>query len=270
MRLEENATDMVLGDVSNGVLRITLNRPDRANAIAAEGRERLIGLLAEADADVGVRAVLLQSTGRHFCSGADVGRMSSAMATPRSVGTTMRTMLGGAQRLIAAVLDCGKPVVAAVQGPAAGMGAHLALACDLIVAAEEAWFSQPFVLRGLALDAAGAYLLPRRVGLQKAKELAFLGDRLAARDALALGMVNRVCAAEELAGAADELVGRLAAGATTAIGLSKRLLNASLDGDRQAAFLAEAMAQEINGKTEDVREGVAAFVEKRSVNFRGY
>lgn len=266
----ENAADMVLREVVDGVLRLTLNRPDRANAIAAEGRERLIALLAEADADVEIRAVLLQSTGKHFCSGADVGRMSSAMSTPRPVGTTMRTMLGGAQRLIAAVLDCGKPVVAAVQGPAAGMGAHLALACDLIVAAEEAWFSQPFVQRGLALDAAGAYLLPRRVGLQKAKELAFLGDRLPAREALALGMVNRVCAVEDLGAEADALVTRLAAGATSAIGLSKRLLNASLDGDRQAAFLAEAMAQEINGKTDDAKEGIAAFVEKRPVNFRGY
>lgn len=266
----ESGAEMVLSEVVDGVLRITLNRPDRANAIAAEGRDRLIELFGEADADVDIRAVLLQSTGKHFCSGADVGRMSNAMSTPRPVGTTMRTMLGGAQQLIAAVLDCGKPVVAAVQGPAAGMGAHLALACDLIVAAEEAWFSQPFVLRGLVLDAAGAYLLPRRVGLQKAKELAFLGDRLSARDALALGMVNGVHAAGDLAGEADRLVARLAAGATTAIGLSKRLLNGSLDSDRQAAFLAEAMAQEINGKTDDVKEGVAAFMEKRPVNFRGH
>lgn len=268
--MAEAATEMVLSEVSDGVMRITLNRPDRANAIPPESRDRLVELFAEADANVEVRAVLLQSTGKHFCSGADVSRMSGTLATPRPVGTTMRTMLGGAQRLIAAILDCAKPVVAAVQGPAAGMGAHLALACDLIVAADAAWFSQPFVLRGLALDAAGAYLLPRRVGLQKAKELAFLGDHLTAQDALDLGMVNRVCAAADLETEASALARRLADGATTAIGLSKRLLNASLDSDRAGAFLAEAMAQEINGKTEDVREGVAAFVEKRPVNFRGY
>ncbi len=266
----DDVSEMVLSELTDGVLRITLNRPDRANAIAAEGRSQLISLFADADANIDVRAVLLQSTGKHFCSGADVGRMSSAMSSPRPVGSTMRTMLGGAQQLIAAVLDCGKPVVAAVQGPAAGMGAHLALACDLIVAAEEAWFSQPFVLRGLALDAAGAYLLPRRVGLQKAKELAFLGDRLSASDAMALGMVNYVVGPDQLAVEADKLAARLADGATTAIGLSKRLLNGSLDNDRQAAFLAEAMAQEINGKTEDVKEGVAAFMEKRPVHFRGY
>lgn len=268
--MADAAAEMVLSEVADGVMRVTLNRPDRANAIPPESRDRLVELFGMADADTSVRAVLLQSTGKHFCSGADVSRMSGAMAGPRPVGTTMRTMLGGAQRLIAAILDCGKPVVAAVQGPAAGMGAHLALACDLIVAAEDAWFSQPFVLRGLVLDAAGAYLLPRRVGLQKAKELAFLGDRLSAQDALALGMVNRVCAATELDAEANGLVRRLAEGATTAIGLSKRLLNASLDSDRPGAFLAEAMAQEINGKTDDVKEGVAAFVEKRAVNFRGY
>lgn len=268
--MADSVGEMVLSEVAAGVMRITLNRPDRANAIPPESRERLVALFGEADADVSIRAVLLQSTGKHFCSGADVSRMSGAMAGPRPVGSTMRTMLDGAQQLIAAILDCGKPVVAAVQGPAAGMGAHLALACDLIVAAEEAWFSQPFVLRGLVLDAAGAYLLPRRVGLQKAKELAFLGDRLSAREALGMGMVNRVCAAADLEREANTLVHRLAEAATTAIGLSKRLLNASLDSDRQGAFLAEAMAQEINGKTEDAKEGVAAFVEKRDARFRGY
>lgn len=182
----------------------------------------------------------------------------------------MRTMLGGAQRLIAAVLDCGKPVVAVVQGPAAGMGAHLAFACDFVVAAEDAWFSLPFVQRGLALDAAGAYLLPRRMGLQKAKELAFLGDRLPATEGLSMGIVNRTCGADQLEATAEELVNRLANAATTAIGLSKRLLNASLDGDRGAAFLAEAMSQEIVGRTEDIKEGVEAFMEKRAVKFRGY
>lgn len=268
--MSEMVAEMVLSETRDGVLRITLNRPDRANAIPPEARDRLIELFACADGDVAIRAVLLQSTGKHFCSGADVSRMSGAMAGPRPVGTTMRTMLGGAQRLIAAVLDCGKPVVAAVQGPAAGMGAHLALACDLIVAAEDAWFSQPFVLRGLALDAAGAYLLPRRVGLQKAKELAFLGDRLPAREAHALGMVNRVCVAADLEREAEALARRLADGATTAIGLSKKMLNASLDGDRADAFLIEAMGQEINAKTEDVKEGVGAFLEKRPVSFRGH
>ncbi len=268
--MSESVTDMLLAEVSGGVLRITLNRPDRANAIAPEGRQRLIELLGQADGDPGIRAVVIGSTGKHFCSGADVSRMASSMAEKRVVGSTMRTMMDGAQALISAVLDCGKPVVAAVQGPAAGLGATLALACDLVVSSDAAWFSFPFALRGLSMDAGSAYLLPRRIGLQKAKELAFLGDRLSARDALALGMVNRVCPPEQFEATVEELVGRLAAGATTAISLSKRLLNGSLDADRQGAFLAEAMAQEVNSKTEDVREGIAAFAEKRDVAYRGY
>ena len=191
------------------------------------------------------------------------------MAGPRLPGATIRTMMQGAQRLIAAVLDCGKPVVAAVQGPAAGMGAHLALACDMIVATDNATFSQPFVLRGLSLDAAGAYLLPRRVGLQKAKEMAFLGDKVSAAEAKTLGLVNIVASEGDFAGEIDKLAARLAASATVAISLTKRLLNGSLDQDRNAAFLAEAMAQEIIGTTEDVKEGVASVLEKRSSNFKG-
>jgi 2-(1,2-epoxy-1,2-dihydrophenyl)acetyl-CoA isomerase len=268
--MESPAAEAVLSEIADGVMRITLNRPDKANAIAPDARETLIALLAQADGDVEIRAVVLASTGKFFCSGADVGRMATAMKGPRPVGSTMRTMLSGPQRLIAAVLDCGKPVVAVVQGPAAGLGANLAFACDFVVAADDAWFSLPFVQRGLAIDAAGAYLLPRRLGLQKVKELAYLGDRLPAAEAQALGMVNRVCPADRLGEVTDELVGRLCNSATTAIGLSKRLLNASLDTDRNGAFLAEAMAQEIVSRTEDIKEGVQAFVEKRPVKFRGY
>jgi 2-(1,2-epoxy-1,2-dihydrophenyl)acetyl-CoA isomerase len=267
--MSEQGDDTILVETVGGVMRITLNKPDRANAIAPDQRDRLIALLGQADADQDVRVVVIASKGKHFCSGADVSKMSAAMAGPRPTGTTLRTMLNGAQKLIAAVLDCGKPVIAAVQGPAAGMGAHLAFACDLIVATESAWFSQPFVLRGLCLDAAGAYLLPRRVGLQKAKEMAFLGDRLGADEAKALGMVNILCADGELDERVDALAARLAGAATTSISLSKRLLNASLDSDRNTAFLAEAMAQEINSRTDDVKEGVAAFMEKRPTNFRG-
>jgi 2-(1,2-epoxy-1,2-dihydrophenyl)acetyl-CoA isomerase len=178
--------------------------------------------------------------------------------------------MNGAQRLVAAVLDCGKPVIAVVNGAAAGIGAHLALAADLVVAAEDSSFVEVFVRRGLVVDGGGAYLLPRRMGMQKAKELAFFGDKLPAAEALALGLVNRVVPAAELDAAADEFARRLAAGPTTAISLTKRLLNASPDGDRAAAFLAEAMAQEIQSTAEDSREGVRSFMERRPPEFRGF
>lgn len=259
----------VLHAVRAGVARITLNKPDAANAISPDQRELIIRLLNEADADPEVRAVVIAANGRHFCSGADLRGMSGSMGAPRRVGATMRTMLTGTQKLITAVLDCGKPVIAAVQGPASGLGAHLAFACDLIVATESAYFVEPFVLRGITVDAGGAYLLPRRIGLQKAKELVFLGDRLPAAEAKALGLVNVVCSEAEFAGAVEALATRLAAGATTGIALAKRLLNSSLDADRGAAFLAEAMAQEVVTRSDDSKEGVAAFLEKRPPNFKG-
>lgn len=251
---------------------ITLNRPDAANAIQPEMRDLIVDLLAQADTDPGVRVVVLAANGRHFCSGADVTGIArgGASGAERRVTDAMRRIMTGAQRLVAAVLDCGKPVVAVVQGPAAGLGAHLAYAADLVVASENATFIESFVLRGLVVDAGGAYLLPRRIGMQKAKELAFFGDRLPAREALALGLVNRVVPAEELAATAEELVQRLAGAATSAISLTKRLFNESLDVDRAAAFLAEGMAQELQSHAHDSREGVAAFVARRSPEYRGW
>ncbi|MCW2890959.1 MAG: putative enoyl-CoA hydratase [Actinomycetia bacterium] len=271
MSVESAIEAAVLFSDADGIRRITLNRPQAANALRPVDRDRLIELINEADEDHTVRVVVIAANGRHFCSGADV----TGIARPSSVGAkratdSMRKIMNGAQRLIAAVLDCGKPVIAVVNGAAAGIGAHLALAADLVVAAEDASFVEVFVRRGLVIDGGGAYLLPRRIGMQKAKELAFFGDKLPAAEALALGMVNRVVPAAELGAAADEFARRLAAGPTTAIGLTKRLLNASPDGDRAAAFLAEAMAQEIQSTAEDSREGVRSFVERRPPEFRGF
>jgi 2-(1,2-epoxy-1,2-dihydrophenyl)acetyl-CoA isomerase len=268
--MSDDTNQTVLTELAGGIMRITLNKPDAANAISQDQRQRIIALLEEADNNQDVRVIVIAANGRHFCSGADVRAMAGKMAAPRLTGATIRTMMQGAQRLIAAVLDCGKPVIAAVQGPAAGMGCHLALACDLIVASDTAWFSQPFVLRGLSLDAAGAYLLPRRLGLQKAKEMAFLGEKLSAAEAKTLGLVNIVASEADFAGEVDKLAARLAESATMAISLTKRLLNGSLDQDRNAAFLAEAMAQEIVGTTADVKEGVTSFLEKRPSQFKGH
>jgi 2-(1,2-epoxy-1,2-dihydrophenyl)acetyl-CoA isomerase len=257
----------ILHRVEAGVSRITLNRPEAANAILPEQRDAILELLAAADADPEIRAVVLAATGKVFCSGADVSRLSG---TPRRAGAGMERLMNGAPRLPGAILDCAKPVICAVQGTAAGLGAHIAYASDLVVASEAAAFVEAFVLRGMVMDSAGAYLLTRRIGLQKAKEMAFFGDKLSAREAADLGLVNKVVAAEHLEDTVTAMADRLAKGATLAISLTKRMLNRAQDMDRATALLEEAMAQEILSTSEDGREGVAAFVEKRPPQFKGY
>ncbi|WP_369175206.1 enoyl-CoA hydratase/isomerase family protein [Streptomyces sp. R28] len=262
-----SADSLVQHATDNQVCRITLNRPEALNAITPDQRERIIQLLADASADPGVRAVVLTGTGRGFCAGADL--RGTTAGAERVAGDVARTIRLGAQRLIAAVLDCEKPVIAAVNGTAAGLGAHLAFACDLVLAAESAKFIEVFVRRGLVPDGGGAYLLPRLIGPQRAKELMFFGDALTAADAERLGLVNRVVADGELDKTAREWAERLATGPTRALALTKQLVNASLDTDRTTAFAAEAAAQEINMTTRDAREGVASFVERRSAEYKG-
>ncbi|MEU6980325.1 MULTISPECIES: enoyl-CoA hydratase-related protein [unclassified Streptomyces] len=261
----------VLHAVENGVSWITLNRPEAMNAVTWDQRERIIALLADASADPGVRAVVITATGRGFCAGADLrgGPPASPGDGGRVQGDVARMIRGGAQRFIAAVMDCEKPVIAAVNGTAAGIGAHLAFACDLVLAAEPAKFVEVFARRGIVPDGGGAYLLPRLVGPQRAKELMFFGDAVPAAEARAMGLVNRVVPAEELEKTAREWAERLAQGPTRALALTKRLVNASLDGDRASAFAAEADAQELCMTTRDAQEGVAAFVERRTPAYEG-
>jgi 2-(1,2-epoxy-1,2-dihydrophenyl)acetyl-CoA isomerase len=264
---EKSRDSLILHATDNAVSWITLNRPEAMNALTPDQRDHLIRLLSDASADPAVRAVVVTATGRGFCTGADL-RGASADGE-RVAGDVARTIRLGAQRLVAAVLDCEKPVIAAVNGTAAGLGAHLALACDLVLAAEGARFIEVFVRRGLVPDGGGAYLLPRLVGLHRAKELMFFGDALSAADAERLGLVNRVVPAADLEKTAREWAERLAAGPTRALALTKHLVNTSLDADRATAFAAEAAAQEINMTTADAREGVASFVERRTPHYEG-
>ncbi|QIY71714.1 enoyl-CoA hydratase-related protein [Streptomyces sp. RLB1-33] len=258
---------LVLHATDNHVSWITLNRPEILNAITPDQRERLIQHLSHASSDPDVRAVVITATGRGFCAGADL--RGGPPAGERVAGDVARTIRLGAQRLIGAVLDCEKPVIAAVNGTAAGLGAHLALACDLVLAADSAKFIEVFVRRGLVPDGGGAYLLPRLVGPQRAKELMFFGDALTAADAARLGLVNRVVPPDDLEKTARDWAERLATGPTRALALTKQLVNASLDTDRSTAFAAEAAAQEINMTTTDATEGVTSFVERRTPHYRG-
>ncbi|MGA4849553.1 enoyl-CoA hydratase/isomerase family protein [Streptomyces sp. G5(2025)] len=263
----EPLDSLILHATDSAVSWITLNRPEAMNAVTRDQRERVIALLDAASGDPAVRAVVITATGKGFCAGAD---LRGAPATGERVpGDVARTIRGGAQRLISAVLDCEKPVIAAVNGTAAGIGAHLAFACDLVIAAEPAMFIEVFVRRGLVPDGGGAYLLPRLIGPRRAKELMFFGDSVSAAEAERLGLVNRVVPAEDLEKTAREWARRLAAGPTRALALTKQLVNASLESDRATAFAAEANAQEINMTTADAHEGVAAFVERRAPSYRG-
>ncbi|MFD8004330.1 enoyl-CoA hydratase/isomerase family protein [Streptomyces mirabilis] len=273
---------LVLHATDNHVSWITLNRPEALNAITPDQRERLIQHLSHASSDPDVRAVVITATGRGFCAGADLRGGPSTEGPPagervagervageRVAGDVARMIRLGAQRLIGAVLDCEKPVIAAVNGTAAGLGAHLALACDLVLAADSAKFIEVFVRRGLVPDGGGAYLLPRLIGPQRAKELMFFGDALTAADAARLGLVNRVVPPDDLEKTARDWAERLATGPTRALALTKQLVNASLDTDRTTAFAAEAAAQEINMTTTDANEGMAAFTERRTPHYRG-
>lgn len=254
---------------ADGVARLTLNRPRAGNSITGAQREELIARLGEASADPDIRVVLLTGAGeRHFCTGADLGAGGAGPAE-KLPGSVARAIAGGAQRLIAAVLDCEKPVIAAVNGTAAGIGCHLAYACDLVLAAESAKFVEIFARRGLVLDGAGAYLLTRLIGPLRAKELVFFGDDLSAAEALRLGLVNAVVPGDKLAEQASALAARLAAGPTLALGLGKRLINRAMDVDRATALAEEAMAAEINMTGTDGQEGVRAFLERRDPVFRG-
>ncbi|MHB8219756.1 MAG: enoyl-CoA hydratase/isomerase family protein [Acidimicrobiales bacterium] len=267
----------VVRTVEDGVAWIVLNRPDAGNAMTAAMRDQISAWLDEASADLAVRVVVITAAGeKAFCTGADL-RGGRPAARPRpegapdnAVGDGSRTIRLGWQRLVTSVLDCEKPVIAGVNGTAAGGGMHLALACDLVVAAEESKFIEVFIRRGIAPDAGGAWLLTRLIGIQKAKELFFFGDDVPAPEAYRLGLVNRVVPRSELRSVLEELAGRLARGPTKAIGVAKWLTNRALDVDRASALADEAMAQELVTHTEDSREGINSFVERRPAAFKGW
>jgi 2-(1,2-epoxy-1,2-dihydrophenyl)acetyl-CoA isomerase len=259
-----------------GVLTLTLDRPDVHNALDYATRDALVRALAEASADLTVRAVVLTGSGdRAFCTGADLrvpvpGPPKPDGAPDRPQGTVVRTVAAGWQQVVTGVLDCEKPVVAAVNGTAAGAGMHLALACDVVVMSETAKLVPVFVRRGIAPDAAGAYLLTRLVGPQLAKRIYLFGDDIPAAEALSLGLASCVVPAAEVMTEAAALAGRLASGPTRTLAITKRLVNRALDVDRETALNEEAWGQEMVMTTEDAQEGVRAFVERRGTEFRGW
>ena len=267
--MSENAQPLIF-TVEDGVAWLVMNRPEARNAMNMEMRALYFQALEQCATDDAIRAVVLTAVGKGFCTGADLSGSRAAkgdQATPHPGAT--RNAMASSQKTIRALWDLEKPIIAAVNGVAAGLGAHLAWACDLVLAADDAKFIEVFVRRGIAVDAGGAFLLPRHMGLHKAKELVFFGDDLTAHDAERLGLVNRVVPAADLETETRKWASRLAQGPTFAIGLSKRLLNRSLQSDIDTCFAEETFTQALTANSEDMREGIRSFMEKRSPAFKG-
>ncbi|EKF21201.1 enoyl-CoA hydratase/isomerase family protein [Mycolicibacterium hassiacum DSM 44199] len=263
---EQPGIEVVTDD--DGVRRITIDRADVGNSLSPLARDALADAFLSADRDPAVRAVLLTAAGsRHFCTGA--GLSADSRPAERRPGDIARLLQQGWQRLIGAILDCAKPVVAAVNGTAAGAGASLVLASDLVVMSETARLIEPFVARGILPDSGAVFLLTRIVGLRRATELLMLGEPVDAARCEQLGLVNRVVAAEAVYPTALELARRLAAGPTVMLSLTKRLLAVSSESGRDRAFTEEAWAQEIVSTSHDLQEGLRAFAERREPRFRG-
>jgi 2-(1,2-epoxy-1,2-dihydrophenyl)acetyl-CoA isomerase len=255
-------TNTLLVETDAGVTTLTLNRPDSLNALDSTLRRALLAAIRETAKDAAVRAVVITGAGRAFCAGADL-RGGSGEREFR------RVLTDEYNPLVEAIRGLSKPVIASVNGVAAGAGMSLALAADLVVAAGEARFVPAFGRIGLVPDSGLTRSLVRALGRHRATEI-LLGERqLGADDAHAAGLVAAVVPGERLAGVTRELAQRLAAGPTVAIGLTKRLVNAAEDDDLGASLAAEAALQDVAGRTDDHAEGVAAFSEKRDPTFHG-
>ena len=259
----------VLVDANDGLLRITIDRPARKGSLDPESVRSIIDALEVAATDDTLRAVLLSSTGDDFCSGADwVATNASDSEKPRT-GSIERRLPQNAHRVISLLLEVQLPVVCAVRGWAAGLGCQLALAADFTIAAESCRFWQPFTKRGFTPDSGATWLVPRLVGVARAKELLLLGRPVSGSDAAAWGMIHRAVPDGELDAAVDELTQELLSSATVAIGLTKRCIHAALDSGVADAMEHEALALELSSRTSDFREGLSAFKERRDARFTG-
>lgn len=257
----------------DGLLRLTIDRPERKGALDPVAVRAMVEVLEAAAIEDRMRAVLIASAGDDFCSGADVvranrGNDDPSVTKPRPGNVARRTALQG-HRLITLLTEVQVPVVAAVRGWAAGLGCGLALAADFTVAAEGASFWLPFTTRGFTPDSGTTWVLPRLIGLARAKEAAMLGRPIPAVDAAAWGMIHRAVPDGELDGYAEALAIELRDGPTVALGLTKRCLHNALDGGMIAAMEHELVAVEVALRTRDFKEGLAAFAERRDPDFTG-
>lgn len=267
--------DQIRLEYHGKVAVITIDRPEVGNALNPPCRNRIRDLFNEFNVNHRARAVVLTASGEKlFCPGADLSHVyenDRADDIPdRVIGDPRRMMMDGQYTLFPAILDCDVPVISAVNGTAAGMGAHLALACDLVICADNAKFVEVFARRGLVPDALGPWLLPRIIGVRRTMELMLFAEDVRAEKALEWGLANKVVPQAELMDAAMEWAERLASGPTRSFGFTKWLVNQSLDTDRRTMMENEALAVELNTYTADSEEGVASFRERRNPEWKGY
>ena len=251
-----NFETIILG-VEGNVAKIELNRPEAMNALSNKMREELISAVEEVEKNVEIRVLVITGKGKAFCAGGDV----------KGMGTQERPIKPS--QIILRLIHLEKPIISAVNGIAAGGGCNLALAGDIILASDQARFSQSFVRIGLVPDWGGMYLLPRLVGIAKAKELMFTGTMIDAREAEKIGLVSKVIPAEEFETAVNGLAKKLASGPPRALALSKKILNLGWNLDLASVMELEYVAQGICRETEDHKEGLRAFKEKREPRFVG-
>jgi len=255
---------MIQFELIEGVGKITLNRPDKYHSFVREMALQLQNTIDKCNDDKSVRAILITATGKAFCAGQDLGEASDPD------GPDLTQMVQEHYNpIIRKIRNMEKPVVAAVNGVAAGAGASIALCCDIVVACESATFIQAFSKIGLIPDSAGTFFLPRLVGMQKAAALMMTAEPVSAKDAEAMGMIYKVFSDESFKQESWKLVSMLAKMPTKGIGLTKQLLNASYSNNLEQQLDMEDKCQTIAGRTADFKEGIEAFFEKRKPNFKG-
>ena len=271
LRALSNVPNVIRVEISDNVATITLDRPEAKNALTVEMRDDLVAAIRDARSDPDVRAVLLTGAGDAFCAGMDLRASTVAQAGGEGFNTrsTSEALRIGVQAVVRELWELDKPTVAAVNGTAVGPGAHIALACDFVLVHDETRFAWTFARWGLVVDAGGAYLLPRLVGLPRAKAMVMLGENVKGAEAVDLGLAYKCVRADELRPEADALAARLAAGPTRSLGLSKQLLNRTFETYLASSLELEGQFQSLATTSSDLAEGMAAFREKRDPKFTG-